>query len=338
MAISTFGAPPRGTFQTHDPAIYAEGLSKTYRGGTRALNGLSFTVPAGSVFALLGPNGAGKSTAVKVLTTLSRPDSGRAEVAGIDVLLHPGRVRRTIGVVAQKSAVDVEATGRENLQLQGHFYQMSGKDLQQSVQSLLGRFGLDQVADKISKNYSGGTQRKLDVAMGLVHRPEVLFLDEPTTGLDPEARAEMWREITHLAKDEGLTVLLTTHYLEEADRLSDQVAIMDMGTIVVQGTAEHLKAELHGDAVVVQLADEAAPEQVFDAVARLGELLQETSVQQGVLRARVDAGASALPAVLAALDAAQLRVSSASVVRPSLDDVYLRYTGRTFTSSEEPSR
>jgi ABC-2 type transport system ATP-binding protein len=156
---------------------------------------------------------------VKVLTTLSRPDAGRAEVAGIDVLWRPDRVRRAIGVVAQKSAVDIEATGRENLRLQGHLYQMSGAALQHSVQSLLERFGVGPLADKISKTYSGGTQRKLDVAMGLVHRPEVLFLDEPTTGLDPDARAEMWREIAHLARDEGLTVLLITHYLEEADRL-----------------------------------------------------------------------------------------------------------------------
>ncbi|MGC2191720.1 MAG: ATP-binding cassette domain-containing protein [Candidatus Dormiibacterota bacterium] len=313
-------------------------MSKTYRGGTKALNGLSFKVPAGTVFALLGPNGAGKSTAVKVLTTLSLPDAGRAEVAGIDVLRRPDRVRRAIGVVAQKSAVDIEATGRENLRLQAHLYQMSGPALQHSVQSLLDRFSLDPVADRISKTYSGGTQRKLDVAMGLVHRPEVLFLDEPTTGLDPETRAEMWREISHLARDEGLTVLLTTHYLEEADRLADQVAIMDQGTIVAQGTAEQLKSELHGDAVVVQLADDVTAVQVLDAVTRLSEPLQETSFEHGVLRARVDAGARALPVILAALDAAQLRVATASVVHPSLDDVYLRYTGHAFTASEESSR
>jgi ABC-2 type transport system ATP-binding protein len=338
MAIATLGGQRRRSTLAHDPAIAVRGLNKTYRGGTKALNGLTFTVPAGTVFALLGPNGAGKSTAVKVLTTLCRPDSGQAQVAGIDVIRHPDQVRHAVGVVAQMTAVDIEATGRENLELQGHLYGLSGQALKRGLQSLLERFGLEEVADRISKTYSGGTQRKLDVAMGLVHRPEVLFLDEPTTGLDPEARAEMWREIAHMAKHDGLTVLLTTHYLEEADRLADQVAIMDKGTIVVQGTAEQLKSELHGDAVVLQLADEVAQERVFSAIARLGEQLQETSFEHGVLRARVDSGASALPALLTALDAAQLRVATASVVRPSLDDVYLRYTGHAFTASEENSK
>jgi ABC-2 type transport system ATP-binding protein len=335
MATSTLDAPPLGLGRTRDSAIDAQELTRTYRGGTKALNGLSFQVVPGTVFALLGPNGAGKSTAVKVLTTLSRPDSGQAWVAGIDVLRHPNRVRRAIGVVSQKSTVDPEATGRENLRLQGHLYQMSGADLAARVISLIDRFNLGQVADKIVKTYSGGTERKLNVAVGLVHRPQVLFLDEPTTGLDPEARAEMWREISRLATDEEVTVLLTTHYMEEADRLSDHVAVMDKGRVVVQGTAEQLKSELHGDAVVVQLADQIAPEQVLAAIDQLSGVLHEPSIDRRILRARVDSGASALPAVLAALDSAHLRVSTASVLRPSLDDVYLRYTGRTFASNEE---
>ncbi|MGC1185304.1 MAG: ATP-binding cassette domain-containing protein [Candidatus Dormiibacterota bacterium] len=338
MALSTLAPPPRQLPTRHDPAIDAQQLCKTYHGGAKALSDLSFRVAAGTVFALLGPNGAGKSTVVKVLTTLSRPDSGRAQVAGIDVLRRPEAARRAIGVVAQKTAVDIEATGRENLRLQGQLHQMSGATLRRNVDSLIERFGFPDVADKISKTYSGGTQRKLDVAMGLVHQPEVLFLDEPTTGLDPEARAEMWREISHLAKDEGLTVLLTTHYLEEADRLADQVAIMDKGTIVAQGTAEQLKSELHGDAVVVQLGGEVIPERVLEVAASLGDLLHQPTIEAGLLRARVDAGASALPAVLAALDSAQLRVTTASVIRPSLDDVYLSHTGRAFASNEETSR
>jgi ABC-2 type transport system ATP-binding protein len=338
MATSTLDAPPRSVGSSEAPAIDAQQLTKTYRGGTRALDRLTFQVAPGTVFALLGPNGAGKSTAVKVLTTLSRPDSGQARVAGTDVLRHPDRVRRVIGVVSQKSTVDPEATGWENLKLQGHLYQMSGADLAARVSSLIDRFNLGQVADKIVKTYSGGTERKLNVAVGLVHRPKVLFLDEPTTGLDPEARAEMWREISRLATDEGVTVLLTTHYMEEADRLSDQVAIMDKGRVVVQGTAEQLKSELHGDAVVVQLADQIAPERVLAAIDQLTAVLHEPSVDRRILRARVDSGASALPAVLAALDSARLAVSTASVLRPSLDDVYLRYTGRTFASNEEDSR
>jgi ABC-2 type transport system ATP-binding protein len=338
MAKSTLDAPPRSVGSTEAPAIDAQELTKTYRGGTRALDGLTFQVAPGTVFALLGPNGAGKSTAVKVLTTLSRPDSGQARVAGTDVLRYPDRVRRVIGAVSQKSTVDPEATGRENLQLQGHLYQMSGADLSARVSSLIDRFNLGQVADKIVKTYSGGTERKLNVAVGLVHRPQVLFLDEPTTGLDPEARAEMWREISRLTTDEGVTVLLTTHYMEEADHLSDHVAIMDKGRVVVQGTAEQLKSELHGDAVVVQLADQIAPEQVLAAIHPLTAVLHEPAIDRRILRARVDSGASALPAVLAALDSARLTVSTASVLRPSLDDVYLRYTGRTFASNEEDAR
>ncbi|MGW2857541.1 ABC transporter ATP-binding protein, partial [Streptomyces sp. NPDC001215] len=205
---------------TRAPAVQARQLVKTYPGDVTALNGLDVTVERGTVFGLLGPNGAGKSTTVKILTTLARPDSGSATVAGHDVLRHPDRVRRAIGVVAQNSGADPVATGRENLELQGRLYGVRGRRLTARVDELLDRFTLTEASRRQVKGYSGGMRRRLDVALGLVHRPDVLFLDEPTTGLDPEARTAMWDEIARLAGDEGLTILLTTHYLEEADRLA----------------------------------------------------------------------------------------------------------------------
>jgi ABC-2 type transport system ATP-binding protein len=235
----------------------------------------------------------------------------------------PDAVRRAIGCVFQKHAVDPEATGRENLLLQGHLYGLRGGVLRTRATELLDRFGLAEAGGRLVRTWSGGMQRKLDVAMGLVHRPSVLFLDEPTTGLDPEARADLWAEIGRLARDEGLTVLLTTHYLEEADKLADQLVIVDRGRVVAAGTAEQLKSELRGDALVVELA--AAP-----AAAPALPDAREVTLDGRTLRARVDDGARAVPAVLAALDAAGLAPASVTVARPSLDDVYLRHTGRSF--------
>ena len=212
-------------------AIEAEALVKTY-GDVRALDGLSLAVPAGTVFGLLGANGAGKSTTVRILTTLSRPDAGSARVAGHDVLADPAAVRSAIGCVGQRSGIDVEATGVENLILQGQIHGLRGRDLAARAAELLDQLGLSEAGGRIVKTYSGGMQRRLDIALALVHRPQVLFLDEPTTGLDPEVRAEMWREIERLTRDEGLSILLTTHYLEEADRLASELAIVDRGRVV----------------------------------------------------------------------------------------------------------
>jgi ABC-2 type transport system ATP-binding protein len=240
-----------------------------------------------------------------------------------------------IGLVAQKSAVDLEATAAENLTLQGQLYGLSGAELRRRVASLLERFDLTDARKRIARTLSGGMQRKLDVAMGLIHQPQVLFLDEPTTGLDPEARADMWREIARLSREDGLTVVLTTHYLEEADHLAQHVAIIDHGQIIVEGTPEGLKAELRGDAIQVELAD-AFPESNIRAVLNgLDSMLRELAIDGRVLRARVDSGASALPAVLAALDAAGIRALTATVARPSLDDVYLRYTGRSYSKANQ---
>jgi ABC-2 type transport system ATP-binding protein len=315
-------------------AIEVRNLEKSYRGGVKALNGLSFQVASGAIFGLLGPNGAGKSTAVKILATLSRPNSGEARVAGYDLLREPDKVRHAIGVVAQRSGVDREATGRENLTLQGQIYGLRGAALKARVSELLERFTLTDAADRVLTGYSGGMQRRLDVAMGLVHRPQVLFLDEPTTGLDPEVRTAMWEEIARLAKEEGLTILLTTHYLEEADSLCDRVAIVDKGAVVVEGTPEQLKAELSGDAILIELAAAEMNGRVLHALDGLGGL-REVALDGRRLRARAERGATAVPQVLTALESAGVGVAAVTVSRPSLDDVYLRYAGRSFGDADK---
>ncbi|HKN94177.1 MAG TPA: ATP-binding cassette domain-containing protein [Thermoleophilaceae bacterium] len=314
-------------------AIEAHDLVKTYAGDVKALNELSFSVQQGTVFGLLGPNGAGKSTTVKILTTLSRADSGSATVAGFDVASQAEMVRRNIGVVQQGTTVDREATGRENMRLQGQVYGLRGRGLENRISELLDRFALTDAADRIARGYSGGMERRLHVAMALINQPSVLFLDEPTTGLDPEVRADMWTEISRLANDQGLTILLTTHYLEEADNLASQLAIVDRGRVVAEGTPEGLKADLRGDAIHVELAQAEGNGHVTGALAELGGI-REVAVDGRTLHARADDGARAVPVVLQALESRGIDVASVSVARPSLDDVYLRYTGRTFDKAE----
>jgi ABC-2 type transport system ATP-binding protein len=318
----------------HQYAIEADGLTKTYPKGVTALDGLSFEVQQGTIFALLGPNGAGKSTAVKILTTLALADAGRASVAGIDVIAHPDRVRRAIGAVAQGSGVDVQATGRENLRLQGQLHGMRGAVLERRAEELLAQFGLADAADRIARGYSGGMQRRLDIAMALVHDPQVLFLDEPTTGLDPEVRAQMWLQIAHLADEQGKTVLLTTHYLEEADQLAARLAIVDRGTVIAEGTPDELKRELRGDALHVELDVAGDLNGSVDAALSGVAGVREVALDGRWLRARADDGGRAVPAVLQALEAHGIAVAEVRVARPSLDDVYLRYTGRTFDAAE----
>ncbi len=315
-------------------AIETHDLVKTYSPDVRALAGLTFSVPEGTIFALLGPNGAGKSTTVKILTTLSRPDAGSAHVAGIDVVADPHEVRHAIGVVGQKHGADPEATGQENLTLQAEFYGITGAERRRRVAESLERFGLVAAAGRQVKTYSGGLQRRLDVAMGLLHRPQVLFLDEPTTGLDPEARVEIWTEIERVTREQRMTILLTTHYLEEADRLAARLAIVDRGRIVAEGTPEQLKGELRGDAIHLELGDIALGGRAPGALARVAGV-REVSVEGHRLRARADNGASALPSVIAALEADGLTVASATVARPSLDDVYLRYAGRAWREPDQ---
>jgi ABC-2 type transport system ATP-binding protein len=315
-------------------AIEVQALVKTYPNNVRALDGLTFAVHAGTVFGLLGPNGAGKSTTVKVLNTLSRPDSGIARVVGLDVVRQPDAVRHSVGCVAQKSGVDVNATGRENLTLQGQFYGLRGAALKARVGLMLERFGLAAAADREARGYSGGMKRKLDIAMGLIHTPRVLFLDEPTTGLDPEARADLWTEISRLSASDGITVLLTTHYLEEADQLAHKLAIIDRGRVVAEGTPDSLKGELSGDAINVDLAHAVAESRVRAALAGI-PALREIAIEGTTVRARAEKGGTVVPGMITSLEAAGARVASVRVTRPSLDDVYLRHTGRTFSQADQ---
>jgi ABC-2 type transport system ATP-binding protein len=318
-------------------AVEAQGLVKTYavrgkKDRIRALDGLDIAVPRGTIFGLLGPNGAGKSTTVKILTSLAKPDSGEATVEGIDVLSNPGRVRQSIGVVSQRSGADPTASGRENLLLQGRLYGLRGAAVRARADELLSRFDLVEAAGRLVKTYSGGMQRRLDVALGLMHRPAVLFLDEPTTGLDPESRTAMWAEIARLAAGEGLTVLLTTHYLEEADRLAHWLAIVDHGRVVASGTPDALKGELHGDVVQAVLPSGASAVVVraaLDGVPQVRDVL----VAGRNVSLRSDDGAAAVPVVLGALSRAGVSAASVTVARPSLDEVYLRHTGRRYSEA-----
>lgn len=313
-------------------AIVVEELRKHY-GDVQALNGVSFKVAEGEVFGLLGPNGAGKTTTVKVLSTLTKPDSGRAEVVMQDVVKDPNGVRRSIGYVPQSSGVDRDATGRENLTLQGRIQGMKGAELKSRVNELLDLVGIEDAADRVVRGYSGGMKRRLDVALGLVHRPRVVYLDEPTTGLDPEARVSMWEELGRIAGQEALTILLTTHYLEEAGHLANRLAIVSRGQVVVEGTPNQLKQSLEGDSVTVELVDGNTPE--ARAIIESLDGIREVRIEGRLLRSRVDHGARAIPQILSALDRSGIAVEAVDSHRPSLDDVYLHFTGRDFSEDDE---
>ena len=334
--ISMYSIEARGLVKTY-PAPSKAGANNAgakKKARIRALDGLDLSVPRGTVYGLLGPNGAGKTTAVKILTSLARPDDGQATVEGVDVLASPARARKVIGVVAQRSGADPMATGRENLVLQGHLYGLPAEHAKRRADELLAHFRLEDAASRFVKTYSGGMQRRLDVALGLMHAPKVLFLDEPTTGLDPESRTAMWQEITRLAQAESMTVLLTTHYLEEADRLAHRLAIIDQGKVVAEGEPGQLKGELKGDVVQVELPARPPEREVASALGGIPGIRDVLLAGRSV-SARSDDGAAAVPAVLAALAAAGVPAASVTVARPSLDEVYLRYTGRRYHENEK---
>lgn len=315
--------------------ITARHLTKRY-GAVDAVADVSLSVSEGEVLCLLGPNGAGKSTTVRILATLTRADGGSALVAGYDVRAQPRSVRAAIGYVAQRAGTDAYLTGRENLLIQAVAHRLRRSEAGRRASELLDLVGLADAADRLVRTYSGGMRRRLEIAMGMVHSPRLLFLDEPTTGLDPEARATMWDELTGLANEQKLSILLTTHYLEEADRLADRIVIISQGRVVVSGRPEALKARLAGDSVSVELAGSPSAEAVMAAAARFGA--RTVTLQGTLLRAHVEQGNRALPAILSGLEAAGLQVESASVARPSLDDVYLHHTGRSFAVVEDAVR
>ncbi|MER5204648.1 ATP-binding cassette domain-containing protein [Streptomyces sp. NPDC002825] len=319
-------------------AIYAEGLVKTF-GDVRALDGVDLDVPEGTVLGLLGPNGAGKTTAVRVLTTLITPDSGRAVVAGIDVLRHPDEVRRSIGLSGQFAAVDEYLTGRENLQMVGQLYQMRAKDAKVRAGELLDRFHLADAADRPAKTYSGGMRRRLDLAAALVVSPPVMFMDEPTTGLDPRNRQELWDVIKELVAA-GTTLLLTTQYLEEADHLAHDICVVDHGRVIARGTSDQLKAQTGGERVEVVVH---GPEMIADARDVLGRYglagvgHGEVSVEEHTrkLTVPVTGGAKLLAEVIRDLDAVDVEIDDIGLRRPTLDDVFLSLTGHVADRGEE---
>ena len=312
-----------------EPAVVVEDVHVRF-GQTRALDGVSFTVDRGAVLGLLGPNGAGKTTAVRVLATLLRPDSGRASVAGLDVVARASAVRHRIGLAGQYAAVDENLTGRENLQLFGTLYRL-GRGADARAAELLERFDLVDAADRVARTYSGGMRRRLDLAASLVNRPEVLFLDEPTTGLDPRSRLALWDVIADLV-DGGTTLLLTTQYLEEADRLADRIAVIDGGRVIAEGTADELKGRAGGQLVAVRVAagDVAAARA---ALAPLGEAEQ---VGDGSLVVPASDGVDVVRAAQLLGDAG-IGLDEIALRRPTLDDVFLQLTGHASTPDEEPA-
>jgi len=319
------------------PAILVEGLAKSF-GDVHALRGIDLTVPRGTVLGVLGPNGAGKTTAVRILTTLLRPDRGRALVDGRDVVRQAAAVRRSIGLSGQSAAIQEELTGRENLEIIGRLFHLSWPEARIRAARLLEQFDLIDAANRPAKNYSGGMQRRLDLAASLVGRPQVLFLDEPTTGLDPRSRLGMWDIIRSLV-DGGTTLLLTTQYLDEADELADEIVVIDRGLVIAAGTAEELKSRVGGDVLEFTVPDRSRISDAVTAVAGVGEAEPHADKETGVVSAGVGGrGSDALIDAVRALDAAGVLTRGLALRRPSLDDVFLALTGHAAEEETPPGK
>ncbi len=317
------------------PAILVEGLTKSF-GEVRALRGIDLSVPRGTVLGVLGPNGAGKTTAVRILTTLLLPDGGRALVEGYDVVREPAAVRRSIGLAGQSAAIQEELTGRENLEIIGRLYHLGKPRARSRAAELLEQFGLADAADRAAKTYSGGMQRRLDLAASLVGQPKVLFLDEPTTGLDPRARLGMWDVIRSLAAG-GTTLLLTTQYLDEADELADEIVVIDHGLVIAAGTAEELKNRIGGDVIEFTVPDRSRIAEAVKAIAPIGEGEPHADLETGVVSVGVGGrGSDALVDAVRSLDAAGAVTRGLALRRPSLDDVFLALTGHA-AEEEQPN-
>ena len=318
------------------PAILVEGLTKSF-GEVHALRGIDLSVPRGTVLGVLGPNGAGKTTAVRILTTLLPPDGGRALVEGFDVVREAAAVRRSIGLSGQSAAIQEELTGRENLEIIGRLYHLRWPQARSRAVELLEQFGLADAADRAAKTYSGGMQRRLDLAASLVGKPRVLFLDEPTTGLDPRSRLGMWDIIRTLVAG-GTTILLTTQYLDEADELADEIVVIDHGLVIAAGTAEELKGRAGGDVVEFTVPDRGRIEDAVKAITVIGESDPHADPETGVVNIGVGGrGSDALVEAVRALDAAGVVTRGLALRRPSLDDVFLTLTGHAAEEEEQPN-
>ncbi|MEU9604729.1 ATP-binding cassette domain-containing protein [Streptomyces sp. NPDC048057] len=313
-------------------AIYAEGLVKSF-GAVKALDGVDIDVPEGTVLGLLGPNGAGKTTTVRVLTTLLQPDAGKAVVAGIDVLKHPNEVRRSIGLSGQFAAVDEYLTGRENLHMVGQLYQMGSRAAKARAGELLERFNLAEAADRPAKTYSGGMRRRLDLAAALVVAPPVMFMDEPTTGLDPRNRQQLWTVIEELVKG-GTTLLLTTQYLEEADHLADAIAVVDHGRVIARGTADELKAQTGGERVEVVVHEHGRIADAREVLRTLGKGEVAVADHTRKLTVPVTGGAKLLAEIIRELDGRGIEIDDIGLRRPTLDDVFISLTGHAAVAED----
>ncbi|HLJ33625.1 MAG TPA: ATP-binding cassette domain-containing protein [Ktedonobacteraceae bacterium] len=311
--------------------IETSDVRKTFRGRrgpVEAVRGVNMRVEEGEIFGFLGPNGAGKTTTMRILTTLLEPSGGHAKVAGYDVWREPGKVRTAIGYVSQSGGAERSATARENIVLQGRLYGMSKFAAQKRAAELLSLLELDALADRKVITYSGGQRRRLDIAIGMVHRPKLLFLDEPTTGLDPQSRARVWDEVRSLHAS-GTTLFITTHYLDEADALCNRLAIIDNGQIVVEGAPDALKQQIAGDVVTLGLDTHDGVLQQARALLHSQPYVRESQVEQDKLRLYVERGEESLPTILRMLDDAHIPVHTIALARPTLDDVFLRQTGRS---------
>jgi ABC-2 type transport system ATP-binding protein len=308
-------------------AIHVEALSKTFNGSVRAVDNISFSVRQGEAFGFLGPNGAGKTTTVSLLTAQLAPTGGRAIVDGVDVFHHPEAIKRRIGLVFQESTADSDLTGRENLELAAALFGVPRREVRPRIDSLLERMQIGDAADRLAKTYSGGMRRRLELAVGIIHSPQVLFLDEPTLGLDPQGRAGFWRYVQELRKEHGMTVFVTTHYLDEADTICERIAIIDHGHIVATGTPSELKDRLGGDVVTIRTdRQDAAVEAALRGVPGVASV----AAQDGSYRVKAPRGEQLIPALVQACGQAGVGLSSVSLKRPSLDEVFLEFTGHEY--------
>jgi ABC-2 type transport system ATP-binding protein len=321
--------------------ITVENLVEVYSDGTKAVDDITFNVKEGEFFGFLGPNGAGKSTTIKILTTLLRKTAGTATIAGYDIEKQAVAIRKIIGVQSQETTVDGDLTGRENITLQGHFHQMSGDKIKKRVNELLSLVGLEEAAEKRARNYSGGMKKRLDLATALIHKPKLLFLDEPTTGLDPQSRAAIWTYLEKLNKEEGITIFLTTQYLEEADRLCKRLSIIDTGKIVASGSPAELKREIGADSIRISLEnckkDGPNAKELIKSMTGVTEIIES----EECLNVYAKNAGLLIADIVRALDSSDIRLASVTFSSPSLDDVFMKHTGRRIRTEElvkAPSR